>query len=240
MTERISTTYSKAKWLLIREQLKNKEKPDEYWKDAIKLIHERITDRYLNPLQILIEHDKSYEGAGFSIATIECSLLEFIASLTEGKIFLKDKPKGAKDYYYDDSAKLYNRFLRNSNIFKPYFSSIVGQPKYRPDDFYKNVRCALIHEAQTKENWEIRIFGKVKSNDFKNKIIIETDKKGKKVLYRTALYFTLKDFFDTYCHEKLNENNTRARTLRKYLARKIDYILEIPPDNKYWWELKNI
>src|SRR5690606_29611326 len=91
MAERISKTFSKTDWFLIREQLKDKGVIDDNWKKAIKLIHDRVTDRYLNPLRILIDNDKSYMGAGFSIATIECSLIEFIASLTEGKIFLKNK-----------------------------------------------------------------------------------------------------------------------------------------------------
>jgi len=236
MAERISTTFSKANWLLIREELKDKGVIDENWKKAIKLIHERVTDRYLKPLHILVDNDKSYTGAGFSIATIECSLIEFIAALTEGKIFLKDKPAGAKDYYYDDSARLYSRFLRTSDIFKNLFGADKGkQPKYRPDDFYKNVRCALIHEAQTKNNWEIRIYGKTKTNDLKNNTVIKTDSKGVKVLYRTALYLTLKNYVDNYCNVSLADNSNRGRTLRKYLARKIDYISEIPADKKFWW-----
>lgn len=236
MAERISQTFSTTDWLLIRDKLRDKGVIDENWKNAIKLIHERITDRYLHPLQILIGHEKSYTGAGFSIATIECSLIEFIAALTEGKIFLKDKPANAKDYYYDDSARLYNRFLRTSDIFKNFFSAEKGEkPNYRPDDFYKNVRCALIHEAQTKNKWEIRIYGKTKTNDLKNNTIINTDSKGIKILYRTALYFMLKDFIDNYCNVRLTENSQRGRTRRKYLARKIDYILEIPADQKFWW-----
>lgn len=236
MGERISKIFTTAGWLLIREQLRDKGVIDDNWKNAIKLIHDRVTDRYLNPLQILVDNEKSYTGAGFSIATIECSLIEFIAALTEGKIFLKDKPSGAKDYYYDDSAKLYRRFLKTSDIFKHFFSADKGnQPNYRPDDFYKNVRCALIHEAQTKNKWEIRIYGKTKTNDLKNKKIIVTDSKGTKILYRTALYLTLKDFFDNYCNVSLTENSNRGRTLRKYLARKIDYIIEIPVDKKFWW-----
>lgn len=236
MAERISMTFFKSDWLLIREELKDKGVIDDNWKKAIKLIHERVSDRYLTPLQTLIDNDKSYKGAGFSIATIECSLIEFIAALTEGKIFLKNKPTGAKSYYYDDSARLYSRFLRTSDIFKNLFGSDKGkQPHYRADDFYKNVRCALIHEAQTKNNWEIRIYGREKTNDLKNNTVIETDNKGIKVLYRTALYLTLKNYFDNYCNVSLTDNSNRGRTLRKFLARKIDYILEIPADQKFWW-----
>ena len=93
----------------------------------------------------------------------------------------------------------------------------------------------MIHEAQTKKNWEIRLFSKIKSVDLKNKILINTDEKGKKVIYRTALFIALKFYFDKYCQEELKENTNRGRILRKHLARKIDHILELPPDNKYWW-----
>lgn len=236
MKDRISNNYTKNDWHLIREQLRDKGLIDENWKKAIAIMHSRVTERYLDPLKILLDYNLSYQGAGFSIATIECCLIEFIAALTEGKIFVKDKAISSKDYFYDDSARLYSRFLRTSNIFKQYFFAEKGaQPKYRPDDFYKNVRCALIHEAQTKKNWTIRIYGKTKTNDLNNKILIERDSNGNKILYRTALYLTLKDFFDNYCNVTLTENSNIGRTRRKYLARKIDYILELPIDKKFWW-----
>ena len=236
MAERFSKSFKKKDWLLIRENLRDKALIDDNWKAAIKLMHERVTDRYLAPLKILIENEQSYQGAGFSIATIECCLIEFLASLAEGKIFLKDKPIGSKDYFYKDSAALYIRFLRNSDIFRDFFNAEKGKsPEFRPDDFYKNVRCALVHEAQTKNNWEIRIYGRTSKNDFNNKSILTKDADGKKVMYRTALYFALRDYFNKYCTTNLTENSNRARTIRKFLARKIDYILEIPVDDKYWW-----
>jgi hypothetical protein len=244
MPEKVSSSFTKSDWLEIRTHLKDKGLVYKEWNEAIQLIDERVTERYLKPLQLLINHKTSYKGSGFTIATIECSLIEFIASLTEGKVFLKDKPQNAKDYYYDDSAKLYRRFLRTATIFNPYFFAPKGTtPKYQASDFYKNVRCALIHEAQTKNNWEIRLFLSSTSSvsqtgsekDLNNKQIIDTDTFGKKVVYRTALFFELQHFFKQYCNESLKENSRRGMTLRKYLARKIDYILEIPADNMYWW-----
>lgn len=236
MSDRISNNFRKKDWLLIREQLKDKGLIDENWKKAIALIHNRVTERYLDPLKISLDYELSYKGAGFSIATIECCLIEFIAALTEGRIFDKPNSTSAKNYFYDDSAKLYIRFLKTSDTFKQYFFAKKGeQPKYRPDDFYKNVRCALIHEAQTKKKWIIKIYGKTKACDLKNKILIETDSNGNKILYRTALYLILKNFFDHYCEVTLTENSNKGRTRRKYLARKIDYILELPIDKKFWW-----
>ncbi|MBK8737962.1 MAG: hypothetical protein IPL98_19410 [Saprospiraceae bacterium] len=96
MSGRISNSFSKNEWLLIREKLKDKGLIDDNWKKAIAILYNRVTERYLDPLQILLSHELSYRGAGFSIATIECCLIEFIAALTEGKIFDKDKPKSAK------------------------------------------------------------------------------------------------------------------------------------------------
>ena len=58
-TLRLTATGLLALGLLIREQLKDKGVIDENWKKAIKLIHDRVTDRYLNPLHILVDNEKS-------------------------------------------------------------------------------------------------------------------------------------------------------------------------------------
>lgn len=237
MTDRISSKLSRTDWLILRENLKDKGQPYKEWFDAISLLQERVNERYFNPLQILIDYEKSYTGAGFTIATIECSLIEFIAALTEGRLFKKTLDAGDNPHrYYTDSAIVYSRFLRTSTVFSTYFSSPTNNPTFRPDDFYKNVRCALVHEAQTKKDWEIRIFGKTKTNDKKNRIIFDIENStGKKLLFRTALFYCLKDYFNNYCEIELVQNSNRGRTLRKFLARKIDYILEVKPDLKYWW-----
>lgn len=237
MIERISYSFNKNDWILIRNKLRDHGIPDENWRAAIKLIYERVSDRYFKPLKILLDFSQSYKGVGFSIATIECSLIEFIASLYEGKVFLKDKKEDAPLFYYNDSASLYCRFLKSSTAFRSYFSAPKGQsPSYTASDFYKHVRCALIHEAQTKNNWQIKIFSKSKSKDFANRLVIETDNSGKKIVYRTALFFVLRDFFEAYCHEQLMDHTNKGRVLRRYLARKIDYLVEIKPDDKFWWK----
>jgi hypothetical protein len=238
MSDRISTSFTRTQWLAIRQELKDKGLIDKKWIDAIRLLRERVNVRYLDPLEILITHDKSSKSAGFSIATIECALMEFIAALIEGRLFKKPlSPTDNTHRFYSDSALVYSRFLRTSIIFGQYFSSPNNNPSFRPDDFYKNVRCALIHEAQTKNGWEIKIFGRTKDNDLKNKIIFQLDNTtGKKILYRTALFYSLRDYFNHYCNVELIENTPKGRVLRKFLARKIDYMLEIKPDDKFWWK----
>lgn len=238
MKSRISKSYTKGDWLQIRDQLKDKEIVDDNWEKAIKLIRERVSERYLEPLEILVTKQNYSAVMGFTIATIECCLIEFLAALFEGRIYSKTKPIGFDQIYYDDSAIIYSRFLRTNDYFKSYFGASKGsKPKFRPDDFYKNVRCALIHEAQTKSDWEIRIYGNSNVNDLKNKKLLEIDQNNKKVIYRTAIYNALKDCFVDYCDRLLLEKSSRGRSRRKLLARKIDYIVELAPDkSKYWWK----
>lgn len=94
----------------------------------------------------------------------------------------------------------------------------------------------LIHEAQTKNNWEIRMFNGTKANDLKNTKPFEIDKDGIKIIYRTALLYSLENYFKFYVGTVLIQENDAGRIKRKFLARKIDHITEIEPDNKWWWE----
>lgn len=221
---------------MIRKTLQDKAIPTQEWEKAIHLLSERITERYFEPLHILISNGTN-KGEGFTIVTIECALIEFLATLVDGKLFKKDKSNNDSHWYYSKSARIYQQFLKKGNIFDGYFFSSNGNPViFSAYDFYRNVRCALIHEAQTRENWEIKIFGKSVTKDIVNNIIFEITPENKKIIYRTALCKALENYFNTFIDIELTQRNNRGKTLRKHLARKIDYIAEVSPDNSFWWK----
>lgn len=234
MADKLTRSYTVQKWTILRERLQNKAKLTKDWEDAIRLLKERICERYFDPLKLLLDNSIG-KGEGFTILTIECSLIEFLATLEDGKIFKRNKLPTDKHYYYKRSAKIYQHFLRTADIFDNYFFSTNDlKPKFSPQDFYLNVRCALIHEAQTRGKWEVKIF-KTKNEDSKNTICFDLTNEGGKLVYRTALFKALSIYFDNFIGIQLKQKNERGRTLRKHLARKIDHIAEIQPDKKYWW-----
>lgn len=165
------------------------------------------------------------KGEGFIILTIESSLIEYFATLQNGNIYKFGNNNG---YYYSSSSVIYENFLNSADIFEGYFHGIGAF--LSANDFYKNVRCGLIHETQTKNGWTVHIYDKKKSKDKINNIIFE-DKK----VYRTALMFALKDWFTRFCIDSNKEGNT-GKKYRKHIARKLDVIFEIAPDNSFWWK----
>src|SRR5438132_1715890 len=54
------------------------------WHRAVAdYFHERLRLRYLNPIRLLQEYD-SFQGEGFSILAIQCSIIEFLESTVQG------------------------------------------------------------------------------------------------------------------------------------------------------------
>ncbi len=213
-------------WNLERESLTDKRKLLPKWEKAINAFETRISNRYFETIEYLIKKEGKSRGEGFSILTLECSLIEFLATLRDGMIF-RYETNNSKNYYYSRSARWYNKFLQSADIFKGYF---YGAGAFlTSNEFYKDVRCALIHEARTRKGWTVNIYEKDKKKDQLNKILFE----GKKI-YRTALNKALADNFREFC-EEAREESKKGRKYRKYIARKLDVIYEIEPDNCFWW-----
>lgn len=121
------------------------------WQNAFSdYFEQRLALRYLNPIALLQTHD-TLRGEGFSIVAIQCTLIEFLASASKGTTYRyvrrNDPPLGR--YEYSDSRKLFTEFLATNEPFRRHFDMPTAQ------EFYVNVRCGLLHEAQTKNGWTI-------------------------------------------------------------------------------------
>ncbi len=173
------------------------------WKQAYDdFFLTRLETRYFEPIKLL-EKLGNQAGEGFSIVALYCTLIEFLASTLEGKDYKyidcnSDAEPG--EYEYSKSAKLFKDFLRNQIPFKDYFSSNSA------DDFYENVRCALLHEARTKGGWRILAGNSTDPPvDVKNKIV-----------YRDNLQLAFDEFVEWY-GEKLTKCEKYQRAfLRKF------------------------
>jgi hypothetical protein len=121
------------------------------WKSAHDdYFYRRIELRYLNPINVLQGND-SFQGEGFSIAAIQCSLIEFLESTFQGKNYRylgrKSPPLGPHEY--SGSRDMFTAFLVTRYPFSAVFTPNIAQ------DFYESVRCGLLHEARTKNGWRI-------------------------------------------------------------------------------------
>lgn len=153
--------------------------------DAIK---RRLIQRYINPSEI-----KSNKN-GFNIMANCCLLIETFESFYRG---WNKTPNGA-----DAFCKFFNR---NSK-----FSEFTGNDM--PSEFYKNIRCGILHQGETTKGWRIRR-DKDKKLYFEQKII-DANK------FRDDLKEVIEDYFD-----KLKSKDWDSIEW-KMLQKKINHIIK--------------
>lgn len=227
----------RKKWDTLRVVLNSNYLYNEEWEQAIELFKNRLNRKFFNPVQTIISHQK-LEGEGFAIVTVQCSLIESLASFRAGKIHILKRKNTSPNYLYDGSKKLFIDFLQNAEIFKDNFWQLDNNGKYlintpfNAEDFYRNVRCGLMHESRTIAEWNINA---TKFDSKNHKVFLE--KSGSKIkIYRTILHYRLKDYVKSYLQD-LKEENEQGENLRRLFARKIDHLYDKAPDpNLYeWW-----
>lgn len=115
------------------------------WEQAYYFFELRICSRYLKPIHSIIDINK-YNGEGFAIVNLQCSLIETIESFLSGIIHRHPNFYLPNKKAFKSNSLIYKSFFKR---FKKEFNNIKGE------DFYSNVRNSLLHETQTKKNWKI-------------------------------------------------------------------------------------
>ncbi len=162
----------------------------------------RLNDRYLNPIKS-IKQDGGYTGEGFSIMTIICSLIEFLETTYQGKNYRyrRNGDPQLGPYEYGASVQIFIDFLNNR---KPFNTQDA-------DDFYKNIRCGLLHEARTNGNWTI--WGNSGNGTLLKKTANET------IIYRDDFFDALLEFINTnYKAVLLSSADRKEAFIRKFDA----------------------
>ena len=229
----------KREWILFRVKLNNSYKYNKQWETVITMFRQRVTDFYLNPIDSLLEVNWQ-KGEGFSILTLQCALIEMLAAFKAGKIHKHRKETGDPKYVYSSSSYCFIDFLQTEDIFENHFYTINDRGKklikapYDAGEFYDRVRCGLMHEARTKVDWLIT--SKV-TDAYHSSLFITRNPDGTKSVNRTILQLKLKYYFEEKYIEKLKGENKDGEKLRRFLARKLDHLYDIPRDNVYeWWK----
>ncbi len=171
----------------------------EAWASAYNdFFLQRLKLRYLDPIKKL-EDKAKWEGEGFSIVAIQCALIEFLSATRRGEKyrFLK---KGEKlgPHEYSNSSVLFKEFLATVAPFSISFDAESAK------DFYQSIRCALLHEARTRDGWRLWVSGTGP---------IDT---AKKIVYRKALQNVISTYLEEYGNELLSDENLQAAFIRKF------------------------
>jgi hypothetical protein len=184
------------------------------WKKTFSdYYRQRLSLRYLEPIKTLQENG-TFQGEGFSIVAIQCTLIEFLASTIEGKHYRQRPKKGEPPlsiYEYSNSGDMFVRLLSGHRPFKKFFDQETAQ------DFYENVRCPLLHEARTKNGWSIWAFNFDPgiSPELRALHSPPIDPK-RKIIFRDNLQLLFLQFVDEYGADLISDVNLQAAFIRKF------------------------
>lgn len=192
---RIAGEFTIIQWKELDKILNNKE--NVCWEYAFRFFEERIETRYLKPIEAILNMGDN-KGEGFAVVNLQCSLIETIESFIQGWVYnaTKTVDKKGNTWYFEDKIVKYknDKELKNLNIFESFFANRepfsirFEENNLQGDDFYWNVRCALLHETQTKNGW------KIKTSNKDNTVSITNDK----TIYRESFHRDIKKVIKNY------------------------------------------
>jgi len=187
-------------WKATRAILVGSPKTEDWERAFEEFFRTRLKLRYLDSISVLQEHGK-FQGEGFSIAAIQCSLIEFLQSTLQGARYrYLMRGERLQPHEYKSSSEIFVSFLTNRQPFSRAFTKAIA------DDFYIGVRCGLLHEARTKNGWRIHAM------DRAGRIIDSNNK----ILFRDNFQKALLRFIEDYKAELLQNRDYQAAFIRKF------------------------
>lgn len=200
MTFKISKKYKNDNW----NNLNLVEDSSENWVNGIAIIKDRFESRFFNQIK-KIEKDVF---SGFIIMSIDCLLIESLMQFYLGV-------DNTEINYRGNQWKAFKDFFQNSEHFKNEFrTNEICQT------FYKQFRCGLLHQAQTKEKSLIKINQKELLT-----LVNPTIPNQGLIIDRKEFHNRLKLEFDEYIRKLTeNENNFMGENLRMKAILKMNLI----------------
>lgn len=189
----ISPNFKKSDW----NKLSMTANDSSNWSQAVAIFKDRIHERYLKPIEILLEaeKDKKRKRYGFIIMSIDCLLIETLGSFCNGETDTEGKSK-----------KVFSDYLVEADEFK--------LPRKRAKLFYIHFRCGLLHLAEVKSQSKIRVSGDMIKFNSDEEIIVN----------RMEFHRALINSFDRYCKEILAGKD---KMLRENFIKKMDFICRL-------------
>lgn len=232
-TTRLFWQKTKQDWIDLRNKILANPNDPINWQEVVDLLDSRLETRYFKPIERILKMSPT-NGEGFAAMALICSLIEFLQSCYEGKTYENGLKKETK-LKYGASGSKFKAFLEQHPPFKPLFTKSlakqVGKAKTFADDFYINVRCGLLHEAATKNNWLIKV--EKGSTDF-----VDLSNESNKIIYRDQFVQAIRDFVKDYKSQIMNnEQDLNKRYLRDSICRKFDALCEVVDTAPKWWQI---
>ena len=169
------------------------------WDKAIGIFKARITERYIEPVQLLLDTEKNKSAKdrkyGFTIVAIDSLLIETLWAFKQGR-------KDTKS----NSRRAFKELLTSEDEF--------GFTEEQATCFYEDYRCGILHQAEIGNNSKVWSIGN---------FIIETID-SHIVINRTAFHDALVNCYEVYCGQLAHRNNTELRCRFRV---KMDYISRV-------------
>ncbi|MEK7995024.1 MAG: hypothetical protein AAB403_14555 [Planctomycetota bacterium] len=128
--------------------------------DLINFLRERYDERFFQPIQLLRNAVGSHQGYGFAMMALCSLLVESIQCCRDGLPStntreLRNLAQYAPPPIYDVPRSERKTGPAAFRDFFAHFSSLF--PDLDGEEFYRNIRNGLLHQAQTKNRWTIRV-----------------------------------------------------------------------------------
>ncbi len=195
---KIAGNFTDKDWDALESQLKLDFTNDVLWNKALDFFESRIRERYIKPAE-KIQHSLTAEGEGFAITVIICSLIEALETFYKGKCYKHTNPLSQYEYGGGNSKLFFVEFLSTKKPFCDTFDANLAE------DFFINVRCALLHEAMTRNGWVIRVG---------TGILVEKEGR-KKILNRSLFLDYLREYIKSYRLVVLSSIERKHSFIRK-------------------------
>jgi hypothetical protein len=187
-------------WRSFRAELVASKDASRWDKAFEEYFRARIDLRYFGPIKTLQEHG-TFQGEGFSILAVQCSLVEFLESTVQGiKYRFRRSGETLGPYEYSSSRDVYVSFLCKRTPFAREFNEALA------NDFYADIRCGLLHEARTKNGW--RVWAKSSAGSIINPV--------ERIVYRDNLQLALESFVDWYRQAPRADHLVQEVFVRKF------------------------
>jgi len=164
------------------------------WQRAIEIFEDRIRGRFID----VAEHIEHLPAAGFAIMAIDSLLIETLQQFREGV----DKTPSRQGERY------FREFLTQT-LFGGYFN------EEQANAFYDQIRCGILHSAESKQNSRILTRSSVP--------LVDRLDDGSLVINRRKFHAVLLQVFDAYL-VALRKNDPPDQELRKKFKKKMSNI----------------
>lgn len=136
--------------------------------ELCRFLRERYAERFLDPIECLARSPGNQRGFGFAIMSLCCLMIETLECYRIGWPSsyhgdLRNWGKSSLNTAVPDSDyALQSPYDFNTYSSKQVFEKFFSDPKHQAffpgveaDEFYKSIRCGLLHQAQTMKGWLI-------------------------------------------------------------------------------------